>query len=91
MEKIFIITENYRNEKNGDSTEQVTVKGAYRENDDAQKKVAELFEEEKKNALRFFDEEDLITEIGPYGAQIYYNYEWDTYHCDYSIIETTLE
>ena len=91
MEKIFIITENYRNEKNGDSTEQVTVKGAYRENDAAQKKVAELFEEEKKNALGFFDEEDLYTEIGPYGAQINLNYEWDTYHCDYNIIEVTLE
>lgn len=91
MEKIYIITENYRNEKNGDSTEQVTVKGAYRRNDDAQNKVAELFEEEKKNALGFFDEEDLHIEIGPYGAVINLEYEWDTYHCDYSIIETTLE
>ena len=90
MEKIWVVTENYRNEKDGDSTEQIKVLGSFRTNEEALRCVKENYEASLKTALDFFDEEDLYTETGPYGSEVYLNYEWDTFHADYTIHESNI-
>lgn len=87
MKKVFVIVENFRNEKCGDSVEQIDVIAVCKTNKKAQEKVEELHKQAISLAKSFFDEEDLYTEIGEYGSTCYLNYEWDTFHCDYTIKE----
>ena len=88
---VFVITENRRDEKSGDSTETVKVVGTYTDGSKAQNKLMELFDKAQEEALKRWDNEDLSMEIGPYGAQIYLDCEWDTFHIDYTVLETNLE
>lgn len=87
---VFVITENRRDEKSGDSAETVKVIGAYTDNSKAQNKLMELFNKAEEEALKRWDNEDLSMAIGPYGAQVYLECEWDTYHVDYTIVETPI-
>jgi len=92
MEKIYIITENYRNEKCGDSTEEIRVVSAHHTREEAKAELEEIFKEVLENAEKMFGKDYLcIEEVSEYGAQVYLDCEWDTFHADYSIIETTLE
>lgn len=88
---VFVITENRRDEESGDSTETVRVIGAYTDNSKSQNKLMELFNKAQEEALKLWDNEDLSMEIGPYWAQVYLDCEWDTFHIDYTIVETSIE
>lgn len=87
MKKVFVIVENFRNEKNGDSIEQVDVIAVCKTKKKAQEKLEELHKRAISLAKKFFDEDDLTTEIGEYGSSCYLSYEWDTFHCDYTLKE----
>lgn len=87
MKKVFVIVEDYRNEKCGDSIEQIEVIAVCKSKKTAQDKVEELHKQAISLAKRIFDEDSLETSIGEYGSSCYLNYEWDTFHCDYTIKE----
>ena len=87
MKKVFVIVENFRNEKNGDCVEQVDVIAVCTSDKKAKDKVAELHKQAISLAKSIFDEDRLETSIGEYGSTCYLNNEWDTFHCDYTIKE----
>lgn len=92
MEKIYIITENYRNEKCGDSTEEIRVVSAHHTREEAKAELEEIFKEVLENAEKMFGEDYLcIEEVSEYGAQVYLDCEWDTFHADYTISEVELK
>lgn len=92
MEKIYIITENYRNEKCGDSTEEIRVVSARHTKEEAKAELEEIFKDVLKNAEKMFGKDYLqIEEVSEHGAQVYLDFEWDTFHADYTISEVELK
>ena len=85
--KAFVIVENYRNEKNGDSIEQVQIIDVYLSEEKANERLQELHKEAINVAKQFFSEDDIHTEIGKYGSECYLEYEYDTFHLDYTVSE----
>lgn len=92
MEKIYIITENYRNEKCGDSTEEIRVVSAHHTREEAKAELERIFKKVLENAEKMFGKDYLyIEEVSECGAQVYLDCEYDTFHADYIISEVELK
>ena len=91
MSKVYVIVENFRNEKCGDSTENISVVCVKSSQESAQEKVKELHEHAMDYAKQYFDEEDIAESIGPHGSECELEFEYDTFHYDYYIEEKEIE
>lgn len=89
--KVYVVVENYRDEKAGDSTEQVTVLAVHHSIEKAKETVQENFEKTLEIAEETYGKDNLYIEtVSDGGAQICLEYEWDTFHADYIIKEMTV-
>jgi len=90
-EKVYVVVENYRNEKAGDSCETVSVLAIPHTIEQAKEIVKENFEKALEIAEEVWGAYALsIEEPSEYGAQVYPEGEWDTFHADYIIKEMTV-